>query len=725
MLLLYHFLFLMFYFSHNTGTSHWLDPRLSKFQKKSLEDCLEDELPYGWEKISDPNYGTYFIDHVNRKTQYENPVLQAKRMSERSSQGSNNNSISNNHNHHFTNNENDDHHNMKKIQFTKNPAELCGERISTTLLKSTRGLGFTIVGGDEDNNIEEFLQIKSIVPNGPAWIDNKLCTGDILVYVNDICVLGFTHHEMVNIFQSILPGETVNLDVCRGYPLPFDPNDPNTEVVTTIAVDGLQSSDLMINVENKNRIFMDLNMDGNYNFLDLSNESQHPKHSTQKNTLTKLQSGDLSYFSNNNSNNNDLIPEILNITIVKGVLGFGFTIADSLYGQKVKKILDRQCCKNLQEGDMLLNINSVYVKNMSHNDVVQVLKECPKNIETVLKIQRGFTGGNLNGGGSKLRKSLDSIKFGSSIQTKNLFRSKTPTADIYSTQPKEILPSRPKTPLVDTRIKTPLTELNTEEIELDVAENNLNNNMHNKNNDDNKSILTEDSINNDIFPNLPKLVKNLTDRLGDVSINQDNHNHSDMKNDYYFQNGGLASGGNSSNSGYVTAPTANRNGMNSSLYSPPNQAAGAQNSYLLQNQSQFHPENCFCFDCQDYANRRQFDFHQHQQRQQQLPKYNLPPQMNDNIGKRLHDYINNRKRSISNNFDTNNFDHNTMNYPSAQSQHFNGHQQQQQVNNWKNWNVQSHSQISPVGSHYQQQQYSPHYQVKMKYKNITFKNLLN
>jgi len=41
---------------------------------------------------------------------------------------------------------------------------------------------------------------------------------------------------MVSVFQGIIPGETVCLDVCRGYPLPFDPNDPNTEVVTTVAV---------------------------------------------------------------------------------------------------------------------------------------------------------------------------------------------------------------------------------------------------------------------------------------------------------------------------------------------------------------------------------------------------------------------------------------------------------------------------------------------------------
>lgn len=131
---------------------------------------------------------------MNRRTQYENPVLEAKRRAER--------------------NRNETPKQTLPYQFTKNPAEMCGERITTTLLKSSRGLGITIVGGDD--NIEEFLQIKSIVPNGPAWLDGKLQTGDILVYVNDTCVLGFTHHEMVNVFQSILPGETVTLEVCRG-----------------------------------------------------------------------------------------------------------------------------------------------------------------------------------------------------------------------------------------------------------------------------------------------------------------------------------------------------------------------------------------------------------------------------------------------------------------------------------------------------------------------------
>jgi WW domain len=50
-----------YFIDHLTGQSHWLDPRLSKFQKKSLQDCEDNELPYGWEKIVDPEYGIYFI----------------------------------------------------------------------------------------------------------------------------------------------------------------------------------------------------------------------------------------------------------------------------------------------------------------------------------------------------------------------------------------------------------------------------------------------------------------------------------------------------------------------------------------------------------------------------------------------------------------------------------------------------------------------------------------
>lgn len=128
-------------------------------------------------------------------------------------------------------------------------------------------------------------------------------------------------------------------------------------------------------------------------------------------------------------------PEFLSIGIVKGAMGFGFTIADSAHGQKVKKILDRQRCKNLMEGDILVNINDINVRNMCHSEVVQVLKDCPRTADALIHIQRTTTK-------SKEKKEKNIQDF---------FRSKTPTADIYSTQTKTIIPTRPKTPLIDTR----------------------------------------------------------------------------------------------------------------------------------------------------------------------------------------------------------------------------------------------------------------------------------
>lgn len=71
---------------------------------------------------------------------------------------------------------------FERAFFTRNPNELHGEQIRTTLVKSSRGLGFTIVGGDDTE--EEFLQIKSVVPNGPAWLDGKLQTGCYLLTVD-------------------------------------------------------------------------------------------------------------------------------------------------------------------------------------------------------------------------------------------------------------------------------------------------------------------------------------------------------------------------------------------------------------------------------------------------------------------------------------------------------------------------------------------------------------
>ena len=315
------------------------------------------------------------------------------------------------------------------------------------------------MGGDDSE--EEFLQIKSVVPHGPAWLDGKLRTGDVLVYVNGQCVLGFTHHDMVTMFQSIGPGEVVCLDVCRGYPLPFDPDDPNTEIVTTVAVTSPEQGEWANELERQRSTSAEA--DTAHSMPDLWRGQQQQQHSVMEarpgsadllmNNEHKMENGGLVQNGLLDNSSEAVMAEmrgfnpadLVTIPIVKGGMGFGFTIADSAGGQKVKKILDRPRCKNLNEGDILVEINTNNVRTMSHNEVVQVLKDCPRGQEAAITIQRGVLTSPAK---NKFKK-----KDEGNMKPKSgfLFRSKTPTAELFSTQEKEVVPMRPKTPIVDTR----------------------------------------------------------------------------------------------------------------------------------------------------------------------------------------------------------------------------------------------------------------------------------
>lgn len=62
--------------------------------------------------------------------------------------------------------------------FTKDPGEMRGDFVKTTLVKGAHGLGFTIVGGDIPDTA--FLQIRDVVPLGPAYNDGTLLPGAAL-----------------------------------------------------------------------------------------------------------------------------------------------------------------------------------------------------------------------------------------------------------------------------------------------------------------------------------------------------------------------------------------------------------------------------------------------------------------------------------------------------------------------------------------------------------------
>ena len=42
-----------FFVDHTTQTTSWVDPRDIFIKKQSFEDCVGDELPYGWEQSVD------------------------------------------------------------------------------------------------------------------------------------------------------------------------------------------------------------------------------------------------------------------------------------------------------------------------------------------------------------------------------------------------------------------------------------------------------------------------------------------------------------------------------------------------------------------------------------------------------------------------------------------------------------------------------------------------
>nr|UDP83074.1 MAGI2 [Scophthalmus maximus] len=383
----------VYFIDHNTKTTSWLDPRLAK-KAKPPEECREDELPYGWEKIDDPIYGSYYVDHINRRTQFENPVLEAKRRLEQQqqmqSQGLSALPLPTIY--------------REKPLFTRDPTQLKGTFLSTALQKSNMGFGFTIIGGDEP---DEFLQVKSVIPDGPAAQDGKMDTGDVIVYINDICVLGTTHADVVKLFQSVPIGQSVTLVLCRGYPLPFDPEDPSGAASASLTPIGLEHRPLVVNGRSSYDPYLE--------YLSLSSQlppqalaqvgGHHPGDThLDGSSLPPTTPGSASALTPHEDNVSMASSgtagvagataqgaELLTVTMVKGMEGFGFTIADSPTGQRVKQVLEpgSQAASGLIEGDLILEVNQQPVAAAGHGRVVEMLKECPVGAEATLLIQRG------------------------------------------------------------------------------------------------------------------------------------------------------------------------------------------------------------------------------------------------------------------------------------------------------------------------------------------------
>uniref|UniRef100_A0A8C7YQ24 Membrane-associated guanylate kinase, WW and PDZ domain-containing protein 3 n=1 Tax=Oryzias sinensis TaxID=183150 RepID=A0A8C7YQ24_9TELE len=329
---------MVYFIDHDTKTTTWLDPRLA-MKAKAPEKCEE-----GGETT-----------HINQKTQFENPVMEAKRKlstDRPTARG-----------------------------FTRDPSQLHGTFVHTTLRKSIQGFGFTIIGGDRP---DEFLQVKNVLPDGPAAHDKKIASGDVIVEINEACVLGKTHADVVQMFQSIPVNQYVDMVLCRGYPLPED-SGSNEESAGGAA----SSTDTPLPPP--------------------TSAPQDPQYAIPDGANVSRQVASVPPISNGRLNQPHTIhqhlpqaqdapdptllqPELVSVPLVKGPGGFGFAIADCPLGQKVKMILDAQWCRGLLKGDVIKEINRQNVQTLSHSQVVDILKDLPVGSEVSVLVLRGGEG---------------------------------------------------------------------------------------------------------------------------------------------------------------------------------------------------------------------------------------------------------------------------------------------------------------------------------------------
>ncbi|XP_035652668.1 membrane-associated guanylate kinase, WW and PDZ domain-containing protein 3-like isoform X3 [Oncorhynchus keta] len=357
---------MVYFIDHNSKTTTWLDPRLAK-KAKPPEKCEDGELPYGWEEIEDPQYGTYYVDHINQRTQFENPVLEAKRKLSQETTAT------------IQQGAPPSPGEQVASGFTPDPSQLQGEMFHTALRKSSQGFGFTIIGGDRH---DEFLQVKNVLSDGPAANDKKIASGDVIVEINGTCVLGKTHPEVVQMFQSIPVSQYVDMVLCRGYPLPPDvepdsedppppPSQPlqGGEVVTAVPL--INGQPLLV----KGDVLHGSSQELHYVTTDASGR---PVVAALPNGRRPEQGG-----------TGLLQPELVSVHLVKGPGGFGFAIADCPLGQKVKMILDAQWCHGLLKGDVIKEINRQNVQTLSHAQVVDILKDLQVGSEVNVLVLRG------------------------------------------------------------------------------------------------------------------------------------------------------------------------------------------------------------------------------------------------------------------------------------------------------------------------------------------------
>ena len=185
----------------------------------------------------------------------------------------------------------------------------------------------------------------------------------------------------------------VEIDVVRGRPLPFNPEDANVKKIV-----GNSGRPVPEKVNGNHELRNSNQSLASNSSSQLGLNQQSPGYQDDRNQRARAM--EQRRFERQDSVGRASVvsaPQLgpsspgryVRLSIIRGAKGFGFTIADSQYGQRVKEIIDRQRCRGLQEGDLLVEINGRVVRNIDHSDVVNCLKGCPQNAPSEFVLQRG------------------------------------------------------------------------------------------------------------------------------------------------------------------------------------------------------------------------------------------------------------------------------------------------------------------------------------------------
>lgn len=199
----------------------------------------------------------------------------------------------------------------------------------------------TIIGGDEPDTL---IQVRNVVPNTPI-ISDKVLPGDVIVAVNEHVTVGWSHQQLVRLFNSIPTNAVTTIKFCRGYALPEDES------------------------------------------VDLVNDLV-PDHQSQQEQISN---------NSSHSQNNLILPSMishqlitLTINLTKGPSGFGFHFyKNQTNGQvEVLTLTEQGKSNGLLEKDLLLKIDNVDLAHISQNQIIELLSQYPVSSEVSAVIQR-------------------------------------------------------------------------------------------------------------------------------------------------------------------------------------------------------------------------------------------------------------------------------------------------------------------------------------------------